>query len=74
MVTLPRFLKNHFQTTNQTLDGKGKLLIPGLVDAHIHLDKALLLKRYPAVAGTFNEAFAKNSPGKAGIYRSRYSN
>jgi cytosine deaminase len=40
----------------QTLDAQGNLLIPGLVDGHIHLDKALILDRYPALDGTFNEA------------------
>lgn len=39
-----------------TLDAAGKLLIPGLVDAHIHLDKALLLDRSPAQEGNFAEA------------------
>lgn len=39
-----------------TLDAAGKLLIPGLVDAHFHLDKALLLDRRPAQQGTFDEA------------------
>lgn len=33
-----------------------QLLIPGLVDAHFHLDKALLLDRYPAQQGNFAEA------------------
>lgn len=38
------------------IDAAGRLLIPGLVDAHFHLDKALLLDRAPAVEGTFAEA------------------
>ena len=42
--------------TDEILDAKGQLLIPRLIDAHIHLDKALLLDRYPAVEGTFDEA------------------
>ncbi|NJM87660.1 MAG: amidohydrolase family protein [Hydrococcus sp. RU_2_2] len=48
----------------EILDGKGQLLIPGLVDAHIHLDKALLLDRYPAVEGTFSEALQKTLQAK----------
>jgi cytosine/creatinine deaminase len=40
----------------QNLDAQGNLLIPGLVDGHIHLDKALILDRYPALDGTFTEA------------------
>lgn len=44
------------QTAHRTLDAQGNLLIPGLVDGHIHLDKALILDRYPALDGSFNEA------------------
>jgi cytosine/creatinine deaminase len=48
----------------EVLDAEGQLLIPGLVDAHIHLDKALLLERYPAVEGTFAEALQKTLQAK----------
>lgn len=47
------------------LDAQGQLLIPGLVDAHIHLDKAFLLDRYPAEAGTFSEALQKTLQAKS---------
>lgn len=40
----------------QVIDAQHKLVIPGLVDGHIHLDKALLLSQYPAQEGTFAEA------------------
>lgn len=40
----------------QSWDAQGQLLIPGLVDAHIHLDKALILDRSPALDGSFGEA------------------
>lgn len=40
----------------QVIEGGNRLLIPGLVDAHIHLDKALLLERCPAQQGNFAEA------------------
>lgn len=53
------------EDTDRTLDGKGNLLIPGLIDPHIHLDKALLLERYPAVAGTFDEALQKTLQAKS---------
>ena len=53
------------EETDETLDGEGNLLIPGLVDPHIHLDKALLLERYPAVAGTFDEALQKTLQAKS---------
>ncbi|MEL6455760.1 MAG: amidohydrolase family protein [Cyanobacteria bacterium J06623_5] len=40
----------------QTLDAAGRLVIPGLVDPHLHLDKAFLLDQCPAQKGTFEEA------------------
>lgn len=40
----------------RTLNVEGKLVLPGLVDSHLHLDKALLLVHYPAQMGTFQEA------------------
>lgn len=43
-------------SAKQVLDAQHKLVIPGLVDGHIHLDKALLLNQYPAQEGTFAEA------------------
>jgi cytosine deaminase len=49
------------------LDGQGQLLIPGLVDGHIHLDKALLLDRRPAQEGTFAEAMRETFRLKQGF-------
>lgn len=43
------------------IDAARRLLIPGLVDAHIHLDKALLLERSPAQEGNFTEAMRETS-------------
>ena len=45
----------------ETLDAAGQLVIPGLVDAHIHLDKAFLLARQPAQSGDFAEALRETS-------------
>jgi cytosine/creatinine deaminase len=38
------------------VDCAGRLVTPGLVDAHIHLDKALLSAQAPSVEGTLAEA------------------
>ncbi|MEW9096948.1 MAG: amidohydrolase family protein [Clostridiaceae bacterium] len=38
------------------IEGEGRVLIPGLVDAHIHLDKALIAERLPNKSGTLWEA------------------
>ncbi len=40
------------------INAAGHLLIPGLVDGHIHLDKAFLLQQAPAQVGDFAEALA----------------
>ena len=48
-----------------TLDAQGQLLVPGFVDAHIHLDKAFLLSRSPAQTGDFAEALSNTLRLKA---------
>ena len=40
----------------QTLEAESNLVIPGLVDPHLHLDKAFLLEKAPAKSGNFQEA------------------
>ncbi|MEM9089752.1 MAG: amidohydrolase family protein [Cyanobacteria bacterium P01_F01_bin.53] len=47
------------QPAKQTLDAAGELVIPSLVDPHLHLDKAFLLEQHPAQKGTFEEALAE---------------
>jgi cytosine deaminase len=40
----------------RAIDCGGRAITPGLVDAHVHLDKALLADRAPGVEGTVAEA------------------
>lgn len=40
----------------RVIDGEGRVLIPGLVDSHIHLDKAYIMDRLPNKSGTLMEA------------------
>lgn len=40
----------------RTLRCEGRAVTPGLVESHIHLDKALLMDRTPSVDGTLQEA------------------
>ena len=42
--------------TGLSIDVKNKLVTPGLIDAHMHLDKALLSGSYPNKSGTLDEA------------------
>ncbi len=40
------------------IDGDGRVLIPGLIEAHLHLDKSLIKDRMPNRSGTLREAIA----------------
>ncbi len=44
------------QPAGRTLRCDGRVVTPGLVESHIHLDKALLSERTPSVDGTLQEA------------------
>jgi cytosine deaminase len=47
-----------------TLDLDGRLVTPGLVESHIHLDKALLTDRIASTAGTLDEAIRLTGEAK----------
>jgi cytosine deaminase len=49
------------------IEAQGRLVIPGFVDAHMHLDKALLLERCQSVEGTFAEAMRETLRAKQGF-------
>ena len=49
---------------HRAVDCGGLALTPGLVDAHIHLDKALLSERAPSVEGTVTEALRVTAEAK----------
>ncbi|AZS13151.1 amidohydrolase family protein [Paenibacillus motobuensis] len=40
----------------RVIEANGKVLIPGLVESHLHLDKALIADRLPNKSGTLQEA------------------
>jgi cytosine deaminase len=52
---------------HETIDLGGRLITPGLVEAHIHLDKALLNDRAAATAGTLEEAIRITGELKRGF-------
>ncbi|WP_159649504.1 amidohydrolase family protein [Erysipelothrix aquatica] len=43
-------------SATRVIDGKGRVLVPGFVESHIHLDKALIANRKPNLSGTLKEA------------------
>jgi cytosine deaminase len=51
----------------EVIDVEGRLVTPGLVEAHIHLDKALLADRVSASAGTLEEAIRLTGEAKRGF-------
>ena len=51
----------------RVVDCGGRVLTPGLVDAHIHLDKALLSERAPSIEGTVAEALRVTAEAKRGF-------
>lgn len=58
----------HIKTTDQDIfNAEGRLVIPGLVDGHLHLDKALLLGQCPAQTGSFQEALQETGRLKRGF-------
>lgn len=48
-------------------DAKGGLVLPGLIEPHIHLEKALLLDRMPGDAASLQEAISMTAALKAGF-------
>lgn len=42
----------------QVIEGEGRVLIPGIIEGHLHLDKALIADRKPNRSGTLQEAIA----------------
>ena len=61
--------KNLDVTADREIDGKGKVVIPGLVESHIHLDKALIADRLPNKSGTLQEALSATAKLKSTFTR-----
>ena len=48
--------ENMAEKASEEIDADGRVLIPGLVESHIHMDKALIADRLPNRSGTLAEA------------------
>jgi cytosine deaminase len=55
------FIPGHPSGGAELLDARQRVMLPGLVDAHMHLDKAFSLSRVGNVSGTLEEAVANYS-------------
>ncbi len=55
------------QADAQAIPANGCLLVPGLVETHVHLDKTCILDRCPASEGSVTEAVRLTSKAKAGF-------
>ena len=55
----------HTLEINETIDAASSTVIPGLVDAHVHLDKCYLLDRCHAKRGDFLEAVSETLAAKS---------
>ena len=51
----------------ETFDLRGQLVMPGLIETHIHLDKACIMQRCHLQEGTLAEAVAQTRAAKAGF-------
>ena len=62
-----RFVAAHSRDTGncEHLDLEGRLLLPGLIETHIHLDKACIMQRCQLQAGTLAEAVQQTRAAKA---------
>lgn len=55
------------QGADEVIDCEGRALLPGFVETHLHLDKALLDARMPNLAGTLEGAIKVTGALKAGF-------
>jgi cytosine deaminase len=62
------------ESVTRVVQCEGRVVTPGLVDAHVHLDKALLLDRAPGVDGTLEEALRVTADAKRGFTRDDIAN
>jgi len=60
-------LSSRLEAAAPAIDVAGKLVVPGFIETHIHLDKACILDRCRTDRGTLEEAIAEVSRAKRGF-------
>jgi cytosine deaminase len=60
-------IEPHIASDAQSEDAGGRLVLPGFVDSHIHLDKSCILDRCHIEQGTLQEAIAQVAAAKRGF-------
>lgn len=60
-------LEQDLLSNESKVDAAGRLLIPGLIEPHIHMEKAMLLDRMPKEAASLQEAIAMTVKLKEGF-------
>src|SRR5215467_12866385 len=60
-------IERSIPTVGPTIDAGGRLVAPGFVETHIHLDKSCILDRCRAEEGTLQEAIAQVAAAKRGF-------
>ena len=57
-------VSDHIAGDAPVIEADGRVLVPGLVETHIHLDKTCILDRCPAAEGSVSEAVRLTSSAK----------
>lgn len=66
-IALESVLEEDLISNERKIDARGRLLIPGLIEPHIHMEKAMLLHRMPKEAASLQEAIAMTVKLKEGF-------
>ena len=60
-------IEPHLAAEGETIDLAGRLISPGFVETHIHLDKSCILDRVQSQKGDLDEAIAEAAKAKRGF-------
>ena len=64
-------IQPNLEADGQELDLGDRMVSPGFVETHIHLDKSCILDRCKSVKGDLDEAIEQTSTSETGLYSGR---